>query len=44
MDATYTRNLLRPGDDGYMYDRPVDFTSDERVCNEWDEDDAGTAP
>jgi hypothetical protein len=36
MDEDFQANQLKPGDDGFVYDKRVDFEPDED--NDWDED------
>merc|ERR550514_2048202 len=36
MTNDFEKNMLKPGDDGWEYDKQVDF--DQNEDNEWDED------
>ena len=36
MDKEFEQNQLKPSDDGYEYDREVDFDADDKVSCGWD--------
>ncbi len=38
MDVAFEANRLKPGDEGFVWDKRVDFEAAEE-SNEWDEDD-----
>ena len=37
MDKGYEAHRLRPGDEGYVYDKQVDFGEPEDSSNDWDD-------
>eukprot|EP00899_Mesostigma_viride_P022753 jgi/Mesvir1/3662/Mv14953-RA.1 len=37
MDDVFEKTRLRPGDKGFVYDKQVDFPTDNLESNEWDE-------
>lgn len=41
MDTTFSKNVVRPGDPSYIYDRKVEFSHDEEDLSaaSWDDDD-----
>ena len=40
MDTEFEQNQLKPGDDGYEYDKEVDFDGDDKVSCGWDSSDS----
>ena len=38
MDLLFESNRLKPGDDGYVYDKAVDFGVGEKMESGWDSD------
>lgn len=38
MDKDFDRNQLKPGDDGYVYDKVVDFSKKKDEISEYSED------
>ena len=40
MDENFNKNVLKPGDTGYQYDKEEDFGPGNE-SNEWDESDYG---
>lgn len=39
MDQKFSKNALKPGDPGYVYDKRVDFKEMPKEENSWDEGD-----
>ncbi len=37
MDQGFSKNVIKPGDKGYQYDKRVDFNSKVKEDNSWDE-------
>ena len=38
MDILFEANRIKPGDDGYEYDKEVDFCSGPKTLSGWDSD------
>ena len=38
MDVDFNKNKLKPGDEGFEYDKRVDFDEIEKVDGSWDDD------
>lgn len=36
MDKQFEKNFLKPGDEGYVYDKVVDFKNQKKESNSWD--------
>ena len=43
MDKDFEKNRLRPGDDGFVYDKEVDFTTGKMESG-WDDEDEYSDP
>lgn len=43
MDKDFEKNRLRPGDDGFVYDKEVDFTAGKMESG-WDDEDEYSDP
>uniref|UniRef100_A0A7S1LUL0 Centrosomal protein of 19 kDa n=1 Tax=Alexandrium catenella TaxID=2925 RepID=A0A7S1LUL0_ALECA len=39
MDIAFFQNQKKPGDPGYVYDKQVDFQTDEQMDNDWDSEE-----
>ena len=39
MDKKFEENFIKPGDIGYVYDKVVDFSSQKKEANPWDDGD-----
>ena len=38
MDAQFNANQLKPGDEGYIYDKEIEFDNGPRIESGWDSD------
>jgi hypothetical protein len=39
MEEKFKKNALKPGDQGFVYDKRIDFASMPKEENSWDEDE-----
>jgi hypothetical protein len=39
MEESFNKNLVRPGDPGFVYDHRVDYSSGPKARSEWDDED-----
>ena len=40
MNLLFETNRLKPGDEGYVYDKEVDFDNEAKMESGWDSDDS----
>lgn len=41
MEEDFSKNNLKPGDAGFVYDKRIEFGNGEKVDDGWDEDEDG---